>query len=287
MLKRNNLTIGQFILSRIAISLALIIILFPILWILSIAVREPDKVSAAYFFFIPKSLSFQNFILVKDFFNKFLEISITRMFLNSILVTTVSIVVSVVISALAGFSFSNYTFKGKEAIFLILLISFMVPHHALLLPLYLLLNEMNILNTYFALILPYISFSIPIAVLILRRFFEELPLELRDAARIDGASDFYYFIKVVLPLSKPAIATVIIFLFLEFWNEFLFAFVFIRDYKLQTIPAVMARVGGGKAVIPWGTYTAAIVIVIVPVLIVFMIFQRWFIKGMVMGALEG
>jgi ABC-type glycerol-3-phosphate transport system permease component len=285
-MKRENLTIGQVIITRVVVYLGLIVIIFPILWIISIAFRSPDRAYDAYFFIIPKSFSLQNFLLVKDFFNNFLGISITRMFFNSILVTTVSIVISIVISAFSAFSFSNYKFKGKEVIFLILLVSFMLPFHAIIIPLYLELNYLHILDTYLALILPYIAFSIPISTLILRRFFEEIPVGLRDASRIDGASDFYYFIKIVLPLSKPAIATCIIFLFLEFWNEFLFAFVFIRNYSLQTIPAVMARVGGGKTVVPLGTYTAAIVIVIIPVLIVFMIFQRWFIKGIVMGALK-
>jgi ABC-type glycerol-3-phosphate transport system permease component len=285
-MKRENLTIGQVIITRIYVYFALIIIIFPILWIISIAFRSPSKAYEAYFFIIPKSFSFQNFFLVKDFFNNFLQITITRMFFNSILVTTVSIIISIVISAFSAFSFSNYKFKGKEVIFLILLISFMLPFHAIIIPLYLELNYLHLLDSYLALILPYIAFSIPISTLILRRFFEEIPLDLRDASRIDGASDFYYFLKIVLPLSRPALATCIIFLFLEFWNEFLFAFVFIRSYSLQTIPAVMARVGGGKAVIPIGTYTAAIVIVIIPVLIVFMIFQKWFIKGLVMGAVK-
>ena len=170
------------------------------------------------------------------------------MFFNSILVTTLSIFVALAISSFSAFGFSNYFFRGKESLFLVLLISIMVPHHALIIPLYLLLREMHILNTYFALIFPYITFGIPMATLILRRFFEEIPLELRDASRIDGARDLFYFLKIVIPLSKPALATCIIFLFLDYWNEFLFAFIFIRDYELQTIPAVMARVGGGRTV---------------------------------------
>jgi ABC-type glycerol-3-phosphate transport system permease component len=285
-MKRENLTIGQLVVTRVVVYLSMIIVIFPVIWIISVAFRSPDRAYEAYFFIIPKSFSLQNFVLIKDFFNKFLEISISRMFFNSILVTASSIIIAVVIAAVSAFSFSNYRFKGKEGLFLMLLVSFMLPLHAIIIPLYLELNYMNIIDSYLALILPYVAFSIPIAILILRRFFEELPRDLRDAARIDGASDFYYFLKVMLPLSKPALATCIIFLFLEFWNEFLFAFIFIRKYSLQTIPAVLARVGGGRTVVPIGTYTAAIVIVVVPVIIVFIIFQRWFIKGMVMGSLK-
>lgn len=285
-MKRENLTIGQVIITRVVVYLTLFVMVFPILYIFSIAFRSPDRAYEAYFFIIPKSFSLENFILVKDFFNKFLEISIVRMFLNSILVTTASITISIIIASISAFSFSNYKFRGKEVLFLILLISFMLPLHAIIIPLYLELNYLGLLDSYLALILPYVAFSIPIAVLILRRFFDEIPRDLKDAARIDGSSDFNYFLKIVLPLSKPAIATCIIFLFLEFWNEFLFAFVFIRNYNLQTIPAVLARVGGGRTVVPIGTYTAAIVLVVLPVIVVFMIFQKWFIKGMVMGSLK-
>ncbi|MBM3708097.1 MAG: carbohydrate ABC transporter permease [Actinobacteria bacterium] len=286
---KKNLTIPQLIITRASIVIGIIIIIFPILAIFSIAFRRPDSIYQAYLFFIPKHFSLQNFILAKDLFGEYLGLSMARMFFNSILVTVISIAIALVITALSSFSFSNYMFKGREFLFILLISGMMIPYQIVIIPLYLQLNKMQLLNSYFALIFTYVTFNIPIAILIFRRFFEEIPKELRDAARIDGASDIRYFLRIVIPLSKPAIATVIIFLFLNFWNEFLFARIFIRDYELQTIPVVISRIGlgGTRALIPWGTYTAAIVIVIVPIMIVFFALQKWFIRGITMGALKG
>ena len=283
-----HLTRPQKSLMRIAVAIALFIVTVPVLVILSVSIRSPDTVYQAHFFIIPKSFSLENYVLVGSFFERFLEVSIARMFMNSTLVTGVSIIISLCVTVLSGFSFSNYRFKGREVLFLLFLTVWMVPYQIILIPLYLQLNRFGLLNTYLALILPYVTVEIPLGVLIFRRFFEEIPLELRDAARIDGSTDFGYLAKIVLPLSRPALATVIILLFLSYWNEFLFAFLFIRDYEMQTIPAVIARVGGTtRTVVPWGTYSAALMVVIIPIMIVFFAFQRWFIRGMTMGAIKG
>ena len=283
-----HLTTPQKGIMRAAVAVALFIVTVPVLLILSVSLRSPETVYQAHFFIIPKSFSLENYVLVRSFFEKYLEVSIVRMFMNSTLVTAASIIISLCVTILSGFSFSNYRFKGKEVLFLLLLTVWMVPYQIILIPLYLQLNRVGLLNTYLALILPYVTVEIPLGVLIFRRFFEEIPLELRDAARIDGSTDFGYLVKIVLPLSRPALATVIILLFLSYWNEFLFAFLFIRDYEMQTIPAVIARVGGTiRTVVPWGTYSAALMVVIIPIMIVFFAFQRWFIRGMTMGAIKG
>ncbi len=283
-MRRENMSAGQFVVTRIVVYGSVIVVLVPVLWIISVALRSPDKAYDAWFFIIPKSFSLRNFALLGSFFNVFLQISILRMFFNSVLVTAASIALALTAAAVSAFAFSNYSFRGKETLFVILLVSFMLPLHAIIIPLYLELSYMRLIDTYLGLILPYAAFSIPIATLILRRFFEELSRDMRDAARVDGATDTYYFLRIVLPLSRPALATCIIFLFLEFWNEFLFATVFIREYSRQTIPAVLGRVGGGRTVVPIGTYTAAIVVVVIPVIVVFLAFQKWFIRGIVMGA---
>lgn len=156
-----------------------------------------------------------------------------------------------------------------------------------MIPLFFVLKNLGLLNTYFAVILPYIGFLIPIATLILRSFFEQIPVELKEAAKIDGATDIRILLQIVLPLSKPAIASTAIFLFLEAWNEFLYALVFMQNPKIQTIPVAIAKIAGGKYIIPVGTYAASIMITVIPILIIFIIFQKWFIAGMTVGAVKG
>ena len=131
------------------------------------------------------------------------------------------------------------------------------------------------------------TFFIPIGILILRAFFEGIPVEIKEAARVDGVSNFQMFLKIILPLSKPAIATCIILLFLETWNEFLFALIFLQNPKFQTVPVAIAKIAGGKCFAALGIYGAAVMITIIPILIVFVIFQRWFISGVTLGAVKG
>jgi len=287
MLFKGSLTKSQFIFTRVVLYITLIIIIIPILWILSVSLKRPGEMHLSYFFFFPRHISFENYLDAPRYIFEFLDISVPRMFLNSIIVTSSSIIIAVIIASLAGFAFSNYVFKGREWLFTLIIAVLIIPKYGLVIPLYLQFNQLHLLNTYFSLIFIYVTFNLPLSIFILRGFFEQVPLELRDAAKIDGASDFYYFTRIVLPLSRAGIATVSIFSFLEFWNEFLFAFLFIRDYEMQTIPAVLARMGGGRVPIPLGIYTATIMIIIIPVMIIFAIFQKWFIKGLSEGAIKG
>ena len=117
-------------------------------------------------------------------------------------------------------------------------------------------------------------------------FFEQIPKELSEAAIVDGASDFQLLIRVLLPLAKPAIATCVILLFLDTWNEFVYAMVFMQDSSIHTIPVALAKIGTSRYQISIGTYSAAIMITVIPVLMIFTIFQRWFIAGITMGALK-
>ena len=279
--------IGFYIFSRILVILAIIVILVPILYIFSLSLRTKETIYQDFMFLIPKAVTVQNYVEAADYARTHLNVSFLEMFRNSTIATFSSIVIAMIIGALASFSFSNYRFRGKEFTFTAIIASFVIPAQVLLIPLFFILRKMGVINTYFAIIIPYIGFLVPIAILILRSFFEQIPKEIKESAKIDGASDFRIFAQIVLPLSKPAIASCIILLFLETWNEFIFALVFLQNPKLQTIPVAIAQIAGGKYIVPIGTYSAAIMITIIPVLIIFIIFQRWFISGMTLGALKG
>jgi ABC-type glycerol-3-phosphate transport system permease component len=289
-MKRNNINsipTGSYIFTRIYIYVLVIIILIPIVILVAISVTNPSHMSDTFLSFFPKNPTLGNFAEAIKVAQDVIGISFQKMILNSVIVTTLSIIISLIISAFAGFGFSNYKFKGKEFLFVITLLTMMVPIQTYIIPLFLVIKKLNLLNTYMGLVLPYSTIGIPLSVLLFRGFFEGIPKDLKDAAEIDGASDFYYFLKIIIPISRPVIAAVVIFLFLSFWNEFLLALVLIQNYSLQTIPLAMSRMISGKAPVLPPVYASFVMMTVIPILIIFAIFQKWFIKGITAGAIKG
>lgn len=277
-----RITIGIF--KYIILVILVLIILIPLVWILSLSLRYNKDV----FEIIPSAITFGNFSKAIELTNSWAGLNFFKMFGNSILVSGLSIIGIIVVSVFAAFGFSNYRFFGKEAIFTSFLLSFMIPVQVLLIPLFVLMKNMGLLNSYLVLILPYIAFNFPIGTLILRSFFDKIPVEIKEAAIIDGANDIRVLTRIVLPLAKPAIATVIIFNFLVVWNEFLFALIFIRNDAMQTIPVVLNRmIYNPYGIIQYEVYSAMIVLTLIPTLIIFILFQKWFIAGLSAGAVKG
>ncbi|MBM3705565.1 MAG: carbohydrate ABC transporter permease [Actinobacteria bacterium] len=285
-----KLTIGQKIFTRVIVAVALVIVIVPLLWVFFLAFKRPDEVYQSTLFIFPKNFHFtlENFPGAIEFAQKALKISYPRMYLNSIIVTAGGLIIGTFAASFAAFAMVHYKFRTKELYYTFILLSYMIPVQVLLIPLYLVLLRLNLLNSYFALIFPYATMGIPIATLILRNFFSQVPFEFTEAALIDGASSFQIYRNIYLPIARPAIATCIIFLFLEMWNEFLFAFIFIRVDALQTLPLAMSRIGiGAKFPIPWAIYGASIVLAVGPIFIIFMVFQRWFVRGIIAGGIKG
>jgi ABC-type glycerol-3-phosphate transport system permease component len=201
-----------------------------------------------------------------------------------VVVSSVSLIIF--LSIFAAFSFSHMKFPMKESLYNVMIASVAMPAQVLLIPMFYLLIYFGIINTYLAVILAYAGFLIPIGILILRMFFEQIPYELTEAGITDGASDLQLLTRILLPLAKPAIATCIILLFLDTWNEFVYAMIFMQDASIHTVPVALAKLGTSRYHINIGTYSAAVMITIIPVLIIFGVFQRWFIAGITMGALK-
>ncbi len=286
-MKLRSLSISQYIITRACIYFYVLLVLIPILLILSLALRLPSEINETFFIFIPKNPTFSNFMKAIKISENLLYVSILRMVVNSAVVTLSSIGLALALSATAGFGFANYRFKGKEFLFVVILLTMMIPMQSYIIPLFFLIKRMHLLKNYLGLIFPYVTIGIPLCVLLFRSFFEGISKEIKDAARIDGASDFYYFLKIVVPLSKPVMATCLIILFMDFWNEFFMALILIQNKKLQTIPLGMSRLIAGRAPLPPPTYAAFLIIAVIPILIVFFIFQRWFIRGIAAGSIKG
>ena len=275
-----------YILTRIVILFFMIIIIFPLLYTLSLSVRSPDTVYSARYFLLPYEFSLQNYYDAFFYAEERLKVSFPRMFLNSVIVTTSSVILIITLSIFAAFSFSHLRFPMKESLYNVMIASVAMPAQVLLIPLFYLLIYFGIINTYTAVILAYAGFLIPIGILILRMFFEQIPGEMTEAGIVDGATDFQLLMRILLPLAKPAIATCVILLFLDTWNEFIYAMIFMQDPTIHTVPVGLAKIGTSRYHINIGTYSASVMITIIPVMLIFAIFQRWFIAGMTMGALK-
>jgi raffinose/stachyose/melibiose transport system permease protein len=211
---------------------------------------------------------------------------IGQLYWNSIYISTGSMVITVAISALAGYGLGRLQFFGRGAIYALILIGLTIPLQIALIPLFINLKALGLLNTPWALIGPYTAFGLAFGTYIMKGFFEELPRELEEAARIDGADDFRIFWIIMLPLTRPALATIAIFLFLQNWNEFLFALTFITESTMRTMPTGIYALLSTEFYGNYPLLAAALVLFSLPVLVLYCLFQQQFIAGLTAGALK-
>ena len=211
---------------------------------------------------------------------------IGQLYWNSIYISTSAMVLTVAVSALAGYGLGRLHFFGRGAIYALILVGLTIPLQIALIPLFINLKTLSLLNTPFALIGPYTGFGIAFGTYIMKGFFEELPRELEEAARIDGANDLRIFWQIMLPLTRPALATISIFLFLQNWNEFLFALTFITDSAMRTLPTGIYALISSEFYGNYPLLAAALVLFSLPVLALYFIFQQQFIEGLTAGALK-
>jgi raffinose/stachyose/melibiose transport system permease protein len=210
---------------------------------------------------------------------------IPRFFLNSLITTTCTIVLVYFISLSAAYAFSKLEIKGRAFLFNAVLVGLMLPGVAILVPLFLTVKQFGLFNNYLALILPYTAFNLPFNILLMRNFLDGLPNELLDAARIDGCNSWTALLKIVVPLSKPITVVVVIWTFLNTWNEFFFSLVFMQNQDMQTItraPSFYVGVYGQDT----GKIFASLVLISLPIIILYLSLQRYFEGGMTSGAIK-
>ncbi|MHB1347320.1 MAG: carbohydrate ABC transporter permease [Candidatus Humimicrobiaceae bacterium] len=281
-----SFSLGKILLT-LYIAIFLMIIIFPILWAFSLSFKQPQESTEAYFFIIPKNIKLDNYKLAIEWTNtNQRSVPLTKMYLNSSISTVSSVLATIVIGSIAAYAFSKLKFKGNNTLFYSVLLGMMLPVQAVLIPVFLLNKFMHTYDTLIAIILPYIAFGLPITIFILRGFFLQIPNEFREAAKLDGASEIGIFMKIILPISRPALATCVIFLFMQNWNEFILALTFLIKRNLWTIPVVLSKMTG-QYLFPWELYASLIFLAAIPVIVVFAIFQNWFIKGLTAGAIKG
>jgi raffinose/stachyose/melibiose transport system permease protein len=256
----------------------LVISLFPAAYMVLVSLMTTQRLFEARLF--PWPLRWENFV------EAWVSAKIGILYWNSFYISTTSVILTLLVCAPAGYGLARVDFWGRGLLFNFLLLGLTLPVSTSLLPLFFNLKALGLINTPFALIGPYTGFGISFGVFILKGFFETLPRELEEAARVDGASEFRIFLQVMLPLTRPAVATVSIFLFLTNWNEFILALTFITEPLKRTLPTGIYSLSGQEFYGNYPTLAAALVIFSIPVVVLYFIFQSQFIEGLTAGALK-
>ncbi len=263
----------------VALTFFMLLVLVPISGLFMSAFKTDAQIVQGPFS-LPTALNLDNFnrAWVTGRFNLF--------FKNSVIVTSVVVAVSVLLSTLMGYAFGMLPLPGRKWLFPLVLIGYMVPFEAVLIPLYDIVGRLGLRDSYWALILPQIALSVSFGTLWMSAFFDEAPRELADAAAIDGCSRWQTLWWVLWPLAKPAVTTLVVLFTVWTWNEFLLALVMVQDEAMRTLPVGLAFFQGRySGNIP--LMAAGAIIVAIPTIFVFILFQRFFIRGMLGGAIKG
>ena len=265
----------------ILISILAVICVFPFFWMLISALKPKDEIRSAVPSLLIDNPTIDNFrrVLVDNGFLTYIK--------NSFVVSLAATLISMIIAVLAGYALSRYYRKRivKTSNFMMML-SQMIPGVLLLVPLYMIMQQMHMLETHISLVLAYTTFVIPLCTFMMSSFFDTVPIDLEEAAEIDGCSKVKTLIRVILPVSIPSLISTGLYAFINAWNEFMFGYVLISSDKLRTLtPAIMLFKGAN--LVDWGGLMAASVISVLPVTIIFLFLQKYFLAGLMSGSVKG
>lgn len=260
--------------------LGVVIAVAPMLYMISTAFKGAAYVQEFPPRFIPENPTLENFQVA------FTSRNFGRAFLNSTIVAISTSFLVTVLASMMAYAFARFEFAGKNIIFYSLLVMLMVPGVVLIIPQFILAKNLGLLNSLPGLTLVYSAGPLAFNTFLLRGFFENLPRELEESAVIDGANPFTIFLRVILPLATPAISTVAVFSFLGAWDEYVLALNFITDESLRTLPIAIANFRGQHAT-NWGLVFAGSLTAVLPTVLLFIFFQRYFIQGLTSGAVRG
>jgi multiple sugar transport system permease protein len=256
------------------------VVMFPFLWMLISSVKPATELFGERAF-----TPYTTHPTWKNYISVFAEHPFLRYLWNSTVVASVTTVYTVTVASFAAYAIARLQFKGKTFILGIVLSVSMFPQIATITPIYIFLKNIGLTNSYLGLIIPYTTFTLPLSIWILVTFFRKIPLDLEEAAKIDGASLMQTYWKVIMPLAVPGIFTTAILVFIAAWNEFFFALTINTDEKYKTVPIGIAMFQG-QFTIPWGEIAAATVVVSVPLVIMVLVFQRRIVSGLTSGSVK-
>lgn len=260
--------------------------LYPVLWVLKMALTPSQAFALSASPLPPWPPSFENFAHVIGTHDMAGHWLFGRQLLNSAVVSAATMLVGVVLACTAGYAFSRFTFPGRKLGLKGMLVTQMFPGVVMAIPLYILLDKLHLLNNLIGLCFVYSTTAIPFCVWMLKGYFDTIPRDLEEAAIMDGASQWTVFTRVVLPLSRPAIAVTALFCFMTAWNEYILAFTFMGTETAYTLPVALQHYVGDYNT-EWGHFAAGAIIVSIPVMALFMVLQRHLVEGLTSGGVKG
>jgi ABC-type sugar transport system, permease component len=264
-----------------ALLLAIVVFaVFPSLWMVATSVKPSNEVFTSPPRWLSSNPTFASYHKVV------FESSIPKAFVNSAIVTICTTVLTLMLSILAGYGFSRYRFRGARPLSTAMLFGQMMPGVVIVMPLYTMFSKMHILDKYIALIIANMAITIPLGVMMLRSFFQTVPTELEEAAKIDGTTGLGALFRIILPISMPGITAVSVYTFLHTWEEFLFALNFTNSADVKTLPIAVHEFSG-EFTIDWGSMMSASTVVSIPVLLIFILCKKYFIRGLAEGSVKG
>ncbi len=257
--------------------------LFPVMWILSLSLKSADTVTDGRLF--PSKFSFDNY---KGIFTGSGGDVFTKALINSLGIAIISTIIAVTLASMAAYAIARLNFPGKGIILTAALAIAIFPSISIVGPLFNLWRTLGLFDTWQGLIIPYMTFTLPLAIYVLSAFFREIPWELEQAAQVDGATPMQAFQKVIVPLAAPGVFTTAILVFIFAWNDFVFAISLTSTRKAQTVPAAISSfTGASQFSAPTGSIAAAAVVVTIPIIVMVLIFQRRIVAGLTAGAVKG
>lgn len=268
------------IISFLLLSLAAFLSVYPVLYLFGVALRPDNAFSLRTLSLFPADATFRNFT------DLFTQTDFLLWVWNSTLISVTVVACGVTLAATSGYALSRFDFRGKRSAMLMLLVTQAFPATMLLLPFFILLAKLNLIDSFLGLMIIYSSTALPFCIWQMKSFYDTVPKELEEAARIDGCGPFTAYVRIILPLSLPALAITALFTFMTAWSEYAVAAVVIQDPSLYTLPLGLKSFQASLAT-QWGLYAAGALVVSVPVVVVFLFLTRFLVSGLTMGSVKG
>jgi raffinose/stachyose/melibiose transport system permease protein len=253
--------------------------IYPIIWIMYSSLKTKDE-------FMLNTISLPTHFQFMNYYKAFVEGKMYIYFISSSLNSLATIFFVILLSFCVAYLFARHSFRGKNAIYTLFIVGMLIPVYGLLVPMFLQFKLLGLYDKFFTLLLPYIAIRLPLSIFLLESFLKTVPMELDEAAYMDGASTFYTMTRIIFPVCRPAISTVLILAFLDTWNEFPFSLVLVTKDYLRTLPVGLTNFYG-QYTTDYTTLMAAMVISVIPVMVVYLIFNNSIIQGMTAGAVKG
>jgi len=261
----------------------LVVVVYPMLWVVATSLKH-DREIFLHPFTLPNIADLQ----WSNFGRAWIQGQFDHYFLNSVIVTVVTVAATMVLAAMAAYALARFTFRGSRPIFFYFLAGLMIPLQMAIVPLFFQMKAFHLLDSRFGLMTVYVAFGLPFAIFVMTGFFKSLPASLHESALIDGAGEFRAFWSIMLPLARPGLITVGIFSFLGTWNEFFMAFMFLSSDETRTLPLGLANITiASQYRSDWGMAFAGLVLMMLPTMLVYFVLQKHLVKGITLGAMKG